>query len=196
MTLVQVQVVIHEGNAKLRYFDLHTGILRRTLPLQGCIIERGTNGLLGVTANCTLKVTLAQTRPLSDITLLFDDDATATQWHDAIQIAASSKFRQLTSQHSIVPAAASPMQCMVCLGDIASPSDAIRCPNGQHTIHKGECFESCVASQVSDACNDPGLFHSRGNRVCCLACPLNTKNAWNDSDIKRLVKSSTWQARA
>lgn len=196
LTLVQVHVVIHEGNAKLRYFDLQTGVLRRTLPLQGCIIERGTNGLLGVSANCTLKVTLAQTRPLSDITLLFDDDTTAMQWQNAIQFAVSNTIPEPTSQLSIAPAAASLLQCLVCFDEIASPSDAIRCPNGQHCIHKGECFERCVASQVSDARKDPGLFNSRGNHICCLACPLNKKNAWNDSDIKRFAKSSTWQASA
>ncbi len=189
-----MHVVIHEGNAKLRYFDVQSSSLRRTLLLQGCVTERGTHGLLHYPADCTLKVKLAETRPLSEITLLFDDDDTAMQWQNAIQTAASSTVPVLTSQLVNAPPAAL-SSCIVCLGEIASPTDAVCCPSGQHHIHKSDCFEGCVASQVSDARRDPGLFNLRGNHICCPACPSKSRT-WDDADIKRFVKSSTWQASA
>ena len=193
-----MHVVIHEGNAKLRYFDIETSAsrrsaLRRTLLLQGSVTERGAHALLDYPANRILKVTLAQTRPISEITLLFDDDATAMQWQIAIRVAVSSTIPEPISQLSIVPRDPALSVCIVCLGEIASSADAIRCPHGQHCIHKGECFEGCVASQVSDARRDPGLFNMRGNRICCPACP-NSSRTWDDADIQRFIKRSTWQA--
>jgi hypothetical protein len=195
--------VIHEGHAKLRYFDLGTGVLRRTLFLEGSRSERGSQALLNYEANCTVVVTLAQSRPLSNITLLFDDEHTATQWQHAIAFAVSSSIPPPVIQNDPArPSHPSPQQpprlpqCIICLGDITSASSAIHCPNSQHHIHKGECFDGCVQSQVEDARRDPGQFNSRGNRICCPACPQRGAGAWADADIKRHVKSSIWQVRA
>ncbi len=203
VTAVQAQVVIHEGHAKLRYFDVGTGVLRRTLFLQGCQCERGTQALLQFAANCTVCVSLAQSRPLSSITLLFDDEQTARQWQQAISFAVSSTI-PVPSQPDVPNAAAicnprptppPALQCIICLEEITSVSNAIRCPSGAHHIHTGDCFDGCVQSQVHDARRDPGQFHSRGSCICCPACPIK-RSGWAQADVKRVVKGSTWKVSA
>ena len=205
VTAAQVQVVIHEGHAKLRYFDVGTGVLRRTLFLQGCQCERGAQPLLQFAANCTVCVSLAQSRPLSSITLLFDDEQTARQWQQAISFAVSSTIpmpSQPDAPHAAAifnpiprPTAPPALQCIICLEEIPSVANAIRCPTGQHYIHNGDCFDGCVQSQVDDARLDPGQFHSRGSCICCPVCPTK-RGGWTDADIKKVVKGSTWKVSA
>lgn len=196
VTVAQVHVVLHEGTAKMRYFDVDTGALRRTLQLQGCRVERAAQDVLGFPANCVIKVALLAQK-LSDVTLMFDDEATATQWQAAIQFAVSSTATDPATQ--IVPlsscaAAACAPNCTICLDDIVSSAEVIYCPCGQHFIHKGECFRRCVEWQIDAARQDPGQFDARGGAICCPACK-SKGTSWADADIKRLVESKTWQAR-
>jgi len=196
--MAQVHVVLHEGAAKMRYFDVDTGALRRTLQLEGCRVERAAQDVLGFPANCVIKVALLAQK-LSDVTLMFDDEATATQWQAAIQFAVSSTTSDPATQiaavalSSCAPAACAP-NCTICLDDIVSSAEVIYCPCGKHFIHKGECFRRCVAWQIDAARQDPGQFNARGGAICCPACK-SKDTAWADADIKRLVESKTWQAR-
>jgi hypothetical protein len=163
VTVAQVHVVLHEGTAKMRYFDVDTGALRRTLQLQGCRVERAAQDVLGFPANCVIKVALLAQK-LSDITLMFDDEATASQWQAAIEFAVSSTAPDLATQIAAVPlsscaaAAACAPNCTICLSDIVALAEVIHCPCGQHFIHKGECFRRCVEWQIDAARQDPVWF--------------------------------------
>ena len=199
---VEVHVVVHEGRAKLRYFDLESGALRRTLLLEGCGIERGTLSILGFAANCTLRVHLAGSRSFASITLFCSSDAHACEWQHAMQDAVSRSQAALSthptdSVHApLTPhlPAATLAQCSICMCEIDSQADAVCCPTGQHFVHKGECFDSCVESQIAVARTDPGQFHSRGSKICCPS-GYHRGGAWCDADIKRHCKRDTWQVK-
>ena len=199
---VEVHVVVHEGRAKLRYFDLESGALRRTLLLEGCRIERGTVSMLGFAASCFLRVHLAGSRPFANISLFCDSDAHASEWQHAMQDAvsrtqAATSLHPSDSLHALliptIPAAAL-AQCPICMCEITSQSEAVCCPTGEHFVHKGECFDSCVESQIAVARADPGQFHSRGSKICCPS-GYHRGGAWCDADIKRHCKRDTWQVK-
>ncbi len=201
---VEVHVVVHEGRAKLRYFDLESGALRRTLLLEGCRIERGAVSMLGFAANCFFRVHLAGSMPFANISLFCDSRAHASEWqhaiHDAVSRtqAANSLHPSDSLRAPLIPTAtilaAALAQCPICMCEITSQADAVCCPTGEHFVHKGECFDSCVESQIAVARADPGQFHSRGSRICCPS-GYHRGGAWCDADIKRHCKRDTWQVK-
>ena len=200
---VELHVVIHEGRAKLRYFDLGGSILRRTLLLEGCRIERDAHSLRGFAASCSLRVHLAAPSPFASLTLFCDNDAAASVWHqamlDAMSLARAAQPVQPCDslRAPLIPTAPAVAlaQCSICLDDIMSEAEAVCCPARAHFVHKGRCFESCVESQIADARHDPAQFQSRGNTICC---PVGHHHcgAWCDADIKQLCKRDTWQVSA